>query len=71
MGGKEGSRVDFFRAKEITQYLYANENDPVWGGRGDGPSNIYAKLCFALEAQRTGGFCFLLCAFPYFPNYLT
>lgn len=22
----------FFRAEEITLYLYANENDPVWGG---------------------------------------
>lgn len=31
-GGGKGSRVDFFRAKEITLYLYANENDPVGGG---------------------------------------
>lgn len=29
-GGGKGSRVDF-RAKEITLYLYANENDLVGG----------------------------------------
>lgn len=34
-------------------------------------SSIYTKLYFALErARRMGDFYFLLCAFPYFPNYL-
>ena len=46
-GEGKGSRVDFFRAREITLYLYANENDPVREGGGIG-KGIFTLNCVLL-----------------------
>lgn len=64
-GEGKGSRVDFFRAREITLYLYANENDPVREG-GNWQRNIYTKLCFALDAQSMVVFVFSFVLSPIF-----